>query len=96
MESAKEVNDPGMWGRLASAALEHDNPAIVEMAYSKSGDYERLAFLYLVTGNIAKLQKLVDRDDVDRQLALVYQMYLGNGTAFEPPKPLACFTFESS
>lgn len=96
MKSAKVVNDPGMWRQLASVALELGDPAVVEMAYLKSGDCEKLAFLYLVTGNISKLQKLVESDGVDEQLAFVYQMYLGSGTTFKPPKPTACYSLEPS
>lgn len=32
---------------------------IVEMSYQRTKDFEKLAFLYLITGNMEKLQKMM-------------------------------------
>jgi coatomer protein complex subunit alpha (xenin) len=40
-------------------ALRQGNHQIVEMAYQKTKDFERLSFLYLITGNVEKLNKVL-------------------------------------
>lgn len=32
---------------------------VVEMSYQRTKDFEKLAFLYLITGNMEKLQKMM-------------------------------------
>ena len=33
-------------------ALRHGNQAVVEMAYQRTKNFDRLSFLYLITGNL--------------------------------------------
>ena len=47
------------WQRLGMEALKQGNHQIVEMAYQRTKDMERLSFLYLITGNIDKLRKML-------------------------------------
>lgn len=58
LESAKVVNEDECWEKLAVEALRQGNHQIVEMAYQKTRNYERLSFLYLITGNLVNLQKM--------------------------------------
>ena len=68
LNSAYELNESACWTRLGIAALAQGNIQIVEMAYQRNKDFEKLAFLYLLTGNRAKLGKMMKiaelREDV--------------------------------
>eukprot|EP00003_Mantamonas_plastica_P024157 TRINITY_DN4465_c0_g1_i4.p1 TRINITY_DN4465_c0_g1~~TRINITY_DN4465_c0_g1_i4.p1 ORF type:complete len:1033 (-),score=367.66 TRINITY_DN4465_c0_g1_i4:157-3255(-) len=59
-ECARSLQDEDCWRRLGNAALQQGDHQTVEMAYQRTKDYERLSFLYLITGNIAKLRRMVD------------------------------------
>jgi len=59
MSSAVEVDDAECWNRLGLEALRQGNQKVVEMAYQRTKDFERLSFLYLVTGNTDKLRKML-------------------------------------
>ena len=45
----QELDDKDTWGRLGTEALRQGNHHIVEFAYQKTKNFERLAFLYLIT-----------------------------------------------
>ena len=49
MRSWQELDDKDTWGRLGTEALRQGNHHIVEFAYQKTKNFERLAFLYLIT-----------------------------------------------
>lgn len=57
-KTALELNNIKTYTKLAEEALRQGNQQIVEVCYQKIRDYEKLSFLYLVTGNTAKLQKM--------------------------------------
>ncbi len=59
MQSAEEVDDTECWNRLAVEALRQGNQSVVEKAYQRTKDFERLSFLYLITGNTDKLRKML-------------------------------------
>lgn len=59
MTAALEVDDKECWTRLGIEALRQGNQKIVEMAYQRTKDFERLSFLYLITGNNDKLRKML-------------------------------------
>ncbi|VDM99275.1 unnamed protein product, partial [Onchocerca ochengi] len=59
LESAKVLDDKAVWQALGEAALMQGNHQIVEMAYQRTKDFEKLSFLYLITGNMEKLQKMM-------------------------------------
>lgn len=58
LAAALKLDRADVWVRLAEAALQHGNHAIVELAYQKTNNYERLSFLYLITGQVDKLKKM--------------------------------------
>ncbi|RFU33464.1 hypothetical protein B7463_g2888, partial [Scytalidium lignicola] len=58
VEMAKQLDRPKLWQRLATEALAHGNHQIVEMAYQKLRQFDKLSFLYLVTGDEAKLARM--------------------------------------
>mmetsp|Transcript_11360 Transcript_11360/g.13438 ORF Transcript_11360/g.13438 Transcript_11360/m.13438 type:complete len:1222 (-) Transcript_11360:338-4003(-) len=59
LTSAQEIDDKETWYRLGVEALRQGNHQIVEFAYQKTKNFERLSFLYLITGNIEKLGKMM-------------------------------------
>jgi coatomer subunit alpha len=58
LESAKILNNEDSWNKIAIEALRQGNHQIVEMAYQRTKNFEKLSFLYLITGNIDKLKKM--------------------------------------
>lgn len=59
LEAARVLDDKTVWEALGEAALLQGNHQVVEMAYQRTKDFEKLAFLYLITGNLEKLQKMM-------------------------------------
>ena len=58
METAKELDRPKLWTRLGSEALKQGNHQVVEMAYQKLRSFDKLSFLYLLTGDTQKLNRM--------------------------------------
>lgn len=46
----QELDDKDTWHRLGVEALRQGNHQIVEFSYQKTKNFERLSFLYLITG----------------------------------------------
>jgi coatomer protein complex subunit alpha (xenin) len=59
MHSAYELDDDDSWHKLGVEALRQGNHQVVEMAYQRTKNFERLSFLYLLTGNTEKLRKML-------------------------------------
>jgi len=63
-----DVNHREIWGQLGSEALRQGNHQVVEMSYQRTKDFDRLSFLYLITGDTDKLRKMLKisqmRDDI--------------------------------
>eukprot|EP01103_Thecamoeba_quadrilineata_P016357 TRINITY_DN5443_c0_g1_i1.p1 TRINITY_DN5443_c0_g1~~TRINITY_DN5443_c0_g1_i1.p1 ORF type:complete len:1233 (+),score=244.75 TRINITY_DN5443_c0_g1_i1:33-3701(+) len=68
LECAKEIDKEDCWNRLATEALRQGNHQMVEMSYQRTRNFERLSFLYLITGNTRNLRKMQQiaekRDDI--------------------------------
>ncbi|PCG90201.1 Coatomer alpha subunit [Penicillium occitanis (nom. inval.)] len=58
IETAKEIDRPKLWSRLATEALAHGNHQTVEMTYQKQRLFDKLSFLYLSTGDQEKLSRM--------------------------------------
>jgi coatomer subunit alpha len=58
MSIAYDLGDDA-WKQLATEALRQGNHEVVEMAYQKTKEFEKLSFLYLITGNVEKLRKML-------------------------------------
>jgi len=80
LASAQELDDKDTWHRLGVESLRQGNHQIVEFAYQKTKNFERLSFLYLITGNKEKLIKMLKisemRSDVMGQFHNA--LYLGD------------------
>mmetsp|Transcript_113163 Transcript_113163/g.359656 ORF Transcript_113163/g.359656 Transcript_113163/m.359656 type:complete len:1221 (+) Transcript_113163:191-3853(+) len=59
MTAAQELDEPTSWNRLGLEALRQGNQQIVEMVYQKTKNFDALSFLYLITGNVMKLKKML-------------------------------------
>lgn len=59
LSAAEELDQPSTWQRLGAEALRQGNHQVVEFAYQKTKNFERLSFLYLISGNKAKLSKML-------------------------------------
>ncbi len=55
---AKQLDRPKLWSRLTAEALAHGNHQIVELTYKRGLQFDKLSFLYLVTGDEAKLTRM--------------------------------------
>ena len=58
VETARQLDRPESWTRLGEAALAQGNHRIVEIAYQKTKNFEKLSFLYLAVGATDKLGKM--------------------------------------
>ena len=58
LEVAKELDKEPLWARLAQAALDQGNTTILESAQQRVKNFEKLSFLYLLTGQGDKLRKM--------------------------------------
>lgn len=58
VETARQLDRPESWSRLGEAALAQGNHRIVEIAYQKTKNFEKLSFLYLAVGATDKLGKM--------------------------------------
>eukprot|EP01121_Diplochlamys_sp_Union-15-3_P016089 TRINITY_DN5413_c0_g2_i3.p1 TRINITY_DN5413_c0_g2~~TRINITY_DN5413_c0_g2_i3.p1 ORF type:complete len:732 (-),score=145.80 TRINITY_DN5413_c0_g2_i3:27-2222(-) len=71
LDAAKKLDDKECWLKIGNEALRQGHHQIVETAYQKIGQFERLSFLYLLTGNNNNLNKMlkiaVKRNDVNSQ-----------------------------
>jgi len=57
--AAKTLDNPTIWSRLGKEALRQGNQIIVEMVYQKTKHWDGLTFLYAITGNRTKLEKML-------------------------------------
>ena len=76
LEVARSLNEPECWDRLGQAALVQGNHQIVEMCYQRNKNFEKLAFLYLITGNLEKLRKMMKIAQVRKDVSAQYKSAL--------------------
>ncbi|KAL6076308.1 Coatomer subunit alpha, variant 3 [Balamuthia mandrillaris] len=56
---ARALDDKESWHRLGAEALRQGNHQVVEIAYQRTKNFDRLSFLYLITGNTERLGKML-------------------------------------
>ncbi|KAF4131163.1 Coatomer (COPI) alpha subunit C-terminus [Phytophthora infestans] len=80
LNSAYELDDSKCWYQLGVEALRQGNIQVVEMAYQRTKNFERLSFLYLVTGNRDKLKKMLKISEVRNDIMARFHnaLYLGD------------------
>ncbi|EDV25681.1 uncharacterized protein TRIADDRAFT_24616 [Trichoplax adhaerens] len=88
LDAARNLNDNLCWEKLSAVALQQGNHQVVEMAYQRTKNFDRLAFLYLITGNLQKLQKMMKIAEIRKDFSGQYQIALYLGDALERVKIL--------
>ena len=80
VEMAKQLDRPKLWTRLGTEALAHGNHQVVEMAYQKLRQFDKLSFLYLTTGDEDKLNRMakIAEHRSDFQSQFQNSLYLGD------------------
>lgn len=80
VEMAKELDRPTLWQRLSTEALAHGNHQVVEMTYQKLRNFDKLSFLYLITGDQEKLQRMAKIAEHRGDMTSRFQnsLYLGD------------------
>lgn len=80
VEMAKQLDKPKLWVRLGSEALAHGNHQVVEMAYQKLRQFDKLSFLYLCTGDSEKLARMakISEHRGDATSRFQNSLYLGD------------------
>ncbi|KAI8339598.1 coatomer protein alpha subunit [Chlamydoabsidia padenii] len=59
LETAKSMDKTDCWMKLSAEALRQGNYKIVELAYQRTQNYDRLSFMYLSTGNETNLRQMM-------------------------------------
>jgi len=79
-KAALEINDPAVWAQLGRAALRQGNLQVVEVAYQKTQQFEKLAFLFTICGNNVKLGRMLEIAEKRRDPMSCFQsaLYLGD------------------
>eukprot|EP00804_Cyclotella_cryptica_P003607 CCRYP_002235-RB/>CCRYP_002235-RB protein AED:0.04 eAED:0.04 QI:142/0.8/0.66/1/0.8/0.66/6/91/1272 len=72
-----------VWGQLGSEALRQGNHQIVEMSYQRKKDFDRLSFLYMLTGDTEKLRKMLKISNMRNDIMGRYHNALLLGDAAE-------------
>ncbi|TIA89441.1 hypothetical protein E3P99_02081 [Wallemia hederae] len=83
LEEAKGIDREDVWERLSQQALKQGNHKIVEIAYQKTKNFDKLSFLYLTTGHGEKLKKMQKIADMrgDQMSRFHNSLYLGDAEA---------------
>ena len=78
--SLQELDNKETWHKLGVEALRQGNLQIVEFSYQKTKNFERLSFLYLITGDLEKLAKMLKIAEMrnDTMGAFHNALYLGD------------------
>ncbi|CAB4026099.1 Coatomer subunit alpha, partial [Paramuricea clavata] len=88
LEAARALDDKACWEKLGAVALRQGNHQIVEMAYQRTKNFERLSFLYLITGNVEKLRKMMKISEIRKDVSGQYHNALYAGDVEERVKLL--------
>lgn len=77
---AFELNEEESWLTLGEESLRHGNFEVVEMCYQKTKQFEQLSFLYLLTGQVEKLKKMLKVAEMRQNNMAIFHtsLYLGD------------------
>ena len=83
LENAKVIDKSPIWKTLGDEALSQGNHEIAELSYQKLSQFDKLSFLYLITGNQKNLEKMEviadHRGDINSRFTS--NVFLDNATA---------------
>jgi coatomer protein complex subunit alpha (xenin) len=84
LDGGSSSNDEGreIWSELGAEALRQGNYEVVEMSYQRTKDFDRLSFLYLITGESEKLRKMLKISNMRGDIMGRYHnaLFLGDAT----------------
>mmetsp|Transcript_8349 Transcript_8349/g.30852 ORF Transcript_8349/g.30852 Transcript_8349/m.30852 type:complete len:1234 (-) Transcript_8349:112-3813(-) len=60
-KAALKLDDEQCWKKLGVEALRQGDHQTVERCYQRTHDFEKLSFLYLITGNVHQLKNLLNK-----------------------------------
>jgi coatomer protein complex subunit alpha (xenin) len=83
LEAARALDDTSCWEMLANVALMLGNHQIVEMCYQRTKNFDKLGFLYLITGNTEKLKKMMKIAEVRKEVNSQFQIAMVFGDVSE-------------
>ena len=87
MESAFQLEgsekSDSIWRELGAEALRQGNHNVVEMSYQRTKDFDRLSFLYLISGDTEKLRKMLKISSMRKDIMGRYYNALLLGDAAE-------------
>ncbi|KAI8065150.1 coatomer WD associated region-domain-containing protein [Gongronella butleri] len=80
LETAKALDKADCWMKLSAEALRQGNYKVVELAYQRTQNYDRLSFMYLATGNDTNLRQLLKIAELrgDPMARFQNALYLGD------------------
>ncbi|XP_075212404.1 coatomer subunit alpha [Lycorma delicatula] len=73
LEAARALDNKNCWEQLGQAALMQGNHQVVEMCYQRTKNFDKLSFLYLITGNLEKLRKMTKIAEIRKDVSGQYQ-----------------------
>ncbi|XP_023224658.1 coatomer subunit alpha-like [Centruroides sculpturatus] len=88
LDAARTLDDKACWEKLGEAALLQGNHQVVEMAYQRTKNFDKLSFLYLITGNLEKLRKMMKIAEIRKDTSGQFQNALFLGDVVERLKIL--------
>eukprot|EP00124_Ichthyophonus_hoferi_P001771 Ihof_evm4s102 gene=Ihof_evmTU4s102 len=89
LEAAKIMDTNDVWSSLATMALQQGNHQVVEMAYQRMKNFESLSFLYLITGDTNKLQKMLKIAELRKDMHSLVHNSLYTGSVEDRIRALA-------
>ncbi|EGF83385.1 hypothetical protein BATDEDRAFT_32736 [Batrachochytrium dendrobatidis JAM81] len=80
LEMAKIIEKDEYWSKLGVEALGQGNHLVVEYVYQRIKNFDRLSFLYVSTGNVEKLKKMLKIAELRNDTMSRYHnaLFLGN------------------
>ncbi|CAH8625441.1 unnamed protein product [Schistosoma guineensis] len=88
LEAAQALDDKACWERLGELALKQGKVQLVEMTYQRVKNFDKLTFLYLITGNLEKLRKMMKIAEIRKDISSHYHIALLLGDVAERVKLL--------
>ena len=88
LEQQPNSDPKTIWGELGNEALRQGNHQVVEMSYQRTKDFDRLSFLYLISGDTEKLRKMMKIATMRQDIMGRYHNALLLGDAVERIKVL--------
>nr|CAH8870640.1 unnamed protein product [Trichobilharzia regenti] len=88
LEAAQALDDKACWERLGELALKQGKLQMVEMTYQRVKNFDKLTFLYLISGNLDKLKKMMKIAEIRKDTSSHYHIALLLGDVAERVKLL--------